>query len=396
MKLKTRTIAAPTFESDFSMVGKKTFWKHILPESVVHYTDGSGKRQTVNFDRGYLTDLVDTFKAKGLDETPFQLADKDNRHTMDPERRRGEVTDMRLASDGESPGLWAKVECPTAKAAKAIIHNPKLGVSARIREGIETSDGRVFKRGIIHVLGTLDPQVTGLESWQAVDLSNEANVLDLSNASYEVATMAKKVTYKADVSDYTEADIDAMTDDEIVAFNEHFEIEMPSDEELATLMAELEADPEEDDGPDSEVVDDARKDELVDTKLSKKAQRDIELANSSAALANDRVRKVEKELADAKWATKRADYLRLGVPAHLLDLATPIMARADVVEIDLSNSEEDDINVTEIVTAMLDAQKGLIDINLSNGFVDASGKDDEDQAVLDAWERQSPVRGVHS
>jgi hypothetical protein len=94
----------------------------------------------------------------------LQLAGADNRHTNDPERYAGEVIDAEATDDG----LYITVKA-TDRGNQVLSTNPALGVSARIVEGYERSDGRYFPAAIQHVLATLDPRIPALGPWQTIE-----------------------------------------------------------------------------------------------------------------------------------------------------------------------------------------------------------------------------------
>lgn len=345
--------------------GRLAFWKQILPMKTINYTAKDGSRQTINFDKQYLTDLANNM---AVDKVGFLLADAENRHTMDPERWRGNVVKMEVRDDG----LYGKIVFPNAKAAAAVLDNPELGVSARIREGVQRSDGSTVNRGIIHVLGTLDPQVSGMSPWQTADLSNdEGTVLDLSNEEYK--DMADKP--KA-LADYTDEEIEAM-----------------SEEDLNTFLAEFVPDFDnytEDETSEEEVEDHEDENEKVlagaGADMAHKVQADIELANQAAAQANARATEALKRAADAEWRNTRESYLGEGVPPHLLDLAAPVLNRPSEMVIDLSNEDSDDINVSAVVKGLLDACKGMVDLSNEqghNGFT--KDGEDPDAELLARW-----------
>jgi hypothetical protein len=362
------------------------FWKQILPMKKIDYTAKSGERSSIVFDEKYLTDLA---TSTAVDEVGFLLADKDNAHTMDPERWRGKVEKMEVRKDGpeNERGLWGKIVFASKEAAKAVIENPNLGVSARIREGVQRSDGSTVARGIIHVLGTLDPQVSGMSGWQATDLSAEqGEVLDLSNEEYE--DMAKQTETKdKPLSEYSDADIEAMTDEELDAFlAEH-----------APDALNYDGDPEDDD-PDADddnteddnTEDEDAKGELVGAgaDMSKQALEAIDLANQRADSATARAEEALRRVAEAEWKTARDGYLSKGVPAAAIDLAAPILNRADDMVIDLSFSDSEDINASKIVRDLLSQMEGMVDLSNEAGHVgqfDGNGED-PDQAILDRWQ----------
>jgi hypothetical protein len=166
--------------------GGRLWRKKLLPVgSIVYRGPGAppeGRR--IHFTADYLAGLAEAFRDKAYDQVPFQLAGADNKHTNDVERFRGEILDMDLAGDG----LY--VTCRTTDAGEKILsENPGLGVSARISEGYQRSDGKYFPAAIQHVLGTLDPHVPALGPWQSADLANSGGglVIDLSSWEYDGA-----------------------------------------------------------------------------------------------------------------------------------------------------------------------------------------------------------------
>jgi len=358
------------------------FWKQILPKKTVHYTAKDGSRQKIDFDTAYLTDLANN---TAVDSLGFLLADKDNAHTMDPEKWRGKVEKLEVRDDG----LYGKIVFPNKQSAQAVLMNPELGVSARIRESIAKSDGTVVPRGIVHVLGTLDPQVDGMKPWELADLSTATDdVLDLSTEEYDMATKTKKKS----LDDYTEADVEAMSEDELDAFLAEFAPEV-----AANLGDDTDEDADdEDDSNDDDELDD--EDEPLPqlagagADMSKAVKDQIDLANSQAQFALQQAAQARAELAAARWERERDSYLNEGVPPHLLDLATPVLARTDDMVIDLSNSGEDDVNVSTVVRGLLDAAKGTIDLSVESGhsgtFMSGDGND-PDAELLAQWDKQS-------
>lgn len=217
---------------------QKVFRKRILPMATINY-----RGRKISFDRQYLTDLAQSFDAGAYDQVPFMLADASNTHTMDVERMRGEVTGVEVADDG----LYATIQV-TGTAVGMLEQHPKLGVSARILENYERSDGKNFPRALQHVLATTDPVISGLGDWEEVALSNLAGgaaVLDLSATSYEelgtgftdstdtkeepVATRQEHLQQVAKAADMTVEDLESlgMTDDELAIFASAFAVEAP-------------------------------------------------------------------------------------------------------------------------------------------------------------------------
>ena len=107
--------------------GLNLFRKQVLPKRSINY-----KGRTLTFDDAYLTDLAQAFDDKAFDQVAFQMAPGDGQHTVDPERFRGEVHAFEVTPDGLDAILKL-----TDEGAQAVRDNPKLGVSARIVDGVE-------------------------------------------------------------------------------------------------------------------------------------------------------------------------------------------------------------------------------------------------------------------
>jgi len=149
--------------------------KRILPIGEIEY-----QGRQLRFTRSYLQGLVAAWQARAYDQVPLQFADARNTHTNDPERTRGWITSMELGDDG----LYVTAEL-TERGQRTLADNPYLGVSARIVEQFQRSDGEYFPAAVQHVLATLDPRIPGLGAWQPVEMSNEsAVVIDLSNLTF--------------------------------------------------------------------------------------------------------------------------------------------------------------------------------------------------------------------
>jgi hypothetical protein len=118
----------------------------------------------LRFTRDYLRGLAEAFRSRAYDQVPFQLADAQNTHTNDPERTRGEITDMDVQDDG----LWITAKL-TPQGERVLQDNPRLGVSARIVEDYARSDGQHYAAAVQHVLGTLDPRIPEGTGWHDVE-----------------------------------------------------------------------------------------------------------------------------------------------------------------------------------------------------------------------------------
>jgi hypothetical protein len=122
------------------------FRKPLLKLGTINY-----KGKKITFDKQYLKSLKDALTAGAYDQVPFQLANDANEHNENPRNYAGDVKGFELTSNG----LDVLVDF-TPEGAELVRKNPKLGVSARILEGLEHADGRKYTRAVRHVLGTLD------------------------------------------------------------------------------------------------------------------------------------------------------------------------------------------------------------------------------------------------
>ena len=384
--------------------GRRRFWKQVLPVTSIKY-----KGQKVDFDPNFHMDLSKSFEKKAFDQVPVVFADGENRHNMDPRNFGGDVLKMEYRGDGPDGGTWALVEADK-DAAKAIQKNPRLGVSARIRQMVEKADGRKFPRAIEHLCLTMNPRVTGMGPWQAVDLSEdtEFEVVDLTAINYEEgSTVGTKTATKRQpksTSRQGKIDLSALDDDQFNTLldlaqtaladpEDEVEDEDPEDvgevedpspvrrkkRKRSKTKVTVEKDSEEDDPEDEDEEDEEDEDE---TDLS-----DADRVSGREALSQ--VTRVRLDLAEQRWKNERDRYLDAGVPAFLLDLAEPVLSLPDAVTIDLSDEEE--VDATDTIRQMLDGVKGIIDLAGEMGHqIDLSGdeEDTETDAFLKAWDEQ--------
>ena len=392
-------ILTPFDFSDTVKAGRRRFWKQILPVTSIDY-DG----QKIDFDEDFHKDLALSHREGAYDQVPLVFADGENRHNMDPRNFGGEVLDIQYRGAAKGQGTWALIEADR-DTDKILRKNPRLGVSARILQNINKADGRTFKRAVNHVLLTMNPRVSGMEPWQAVNLSDEGTdieVVDLTAETYEEGTpMGKPVTKtksttsgKIDLSNLSDEQFETLLDLAATALAEDEDIEDEEDEEAldddvedttttppvrkkkskTKITVEKES---EDDGDDEEEEED---DEEVDLSDAEKVRRNSDHAT---------VRGMQIDLAEEKWKGQRKDYVLAGVPPFLLDLAEPVLKQPEAMTIDLSDSESIDASAT--IRKMLDGVKGLIDLTPEIGhMVDLSeqNKNDSDDVFLKAWDEQ--------
>lgn len=403
--MTTTALQTPFDLSSATQVGKRLFRKQILPMTEIDY-----KGQKIRFDRSFLSDLVSSFKKRAYDQVPFVLADRQNRHNEDPRLFRGQVKDLVLTSDG----IDAVLEL-TADGAKLIEDNPELGVSARIIQDLSKSDGRKFGRAIRHVLATMDPRVTGMRPWQALDLSETDNieVVDLTAETYQgrntIMPKGKLRLGKVDAKGKTATlDLSSMSDEEFEAF-----LDLAGDSEEDVEIDPVTGKPkpvgdEGDDVVDPDEIEDPDDDEAVvpgtgETPPTnnpaggpkrRKVTTEEEFPESSVVPAA--VTSLSNEFAAFKadqrakeWKTKKASLAGLGVPPFLLDLAEPHMVADPKQAIDLSN-DANGLDAKATIEQMLEGFQGLVDLTPEMGHAidltsDIGGANDPDKALLDVW-----------
>lgn len=358
----TIALHTPYDETSAVDLGRHLFRKQVLKVGEIDY-----KGRKINFSRDYLAKLAESFRARAFDQVPFMLAGSDNAHTLDPERYRGEVKGLELADDG----LYATVETTDA-GAEVIRANPKLGVSARIIEGLTHADGRSFPQAVQHVLGTLDPRVTGMKPWEAVSLSvpSDVEVIDLTSQEPPMeitpeqrAAFDAYLTELAALAPATEPsgdDAPEMTPEQLADL-EAF---------LASVQAEGEPEP-------------------AGASLSETERAEIALARSQAEAAHAETARMRSELNVARFERERTELVAQGIPPAAVDLAMPLLlGEPGSASIELSNGTT--VDPGAIVRELLAQMKDTVD--LSAATVPAPGRPvgDAEKDILERWAAQHP------
>jgi hypothetical protein len=338
----TIAITTPWYSRTAELASGK--WrKRLLPLGEINY-----KGRVLKFDRPYLAGLVEAFRSRAYDQVPFQLADAANAHTNDPERTRGQITDMTLEADG----LWITLD-PTSAGDDVIRGNPGLGVSARIVEDYDRADGKFFPRAIQHVLGTLDPRITGMGGWEAVAAAGEAEfTYDLSNESWKETGMpdltdeqnaklaklldldpeklaAVVATLDPGAVGSLNGDGDEGSDPELDAIAA--QIDGMTDEELEAWATELEGEESE---TEPEPV-------TAGAGLSGEAQMALELAQATGDTALQQLGVIQAQLDRERWTGEKARLVAGGTPPYIADLAQPLLEGAGHV-VDLAGGKSAD------------------------------------------------------
>jgi hypothetical protein len=305
--------------------------KKLLPVGQINY-----KGRVLSFTRDYLGGLAEAFRNRAYDQVPFQLAGDENKHTNDVERYGGSITGMDLEDDG----LWVTVK-PTERGARVLADNPDLGVSARIVEAYDRSDGKFFPKAIQHVLATLDPRIPGLGAWQTVDAANDVDVTyDLSGAEF--------------AGEGKEPGMPELTQEQQDKLAGLLNLDAGK---LAALVASMDpgtgdgnpatppATPPAADADGEELLTDAQLDELVDealaldaagllgedvpdlvgTGLSVEDQMALELASSTAAENARQLAVINRQLDRERWDAERRRLIGSGTPPFIADLAQPLL-----------------------------------------------------------------------
>jgi hypothetical protein len=317
-----------------------TLWrKQLLPRGTINY-----KGRKISFDDQYLSDLASSFRGRAFDQVAFLLAKDDNSHTMDPERFRGEVKGMEVTDKGLDVLLDL-----TEDAADLVRKNPNLGVSARIIEGLDRADGAKFPRAIQHVLGTLDPRVTGMTSWQEVSLSEEVgDTVDMTTEEVQMS----QTKDEAPPVETSSSDTDPPAHPEPNT--------VPGAPDLSNLPTE------------EEILMDLVPDQPVtDPNLQ-------------------RIEELELKLARQEFANEARQWIDKGVPPALVMLAKPVLELPQAPVIDLSNHGGDTIDVAKVLRDILEETTGFIEMatERGQGFSDKDSEADREAALLEAWAKQ--------
>lgn len=430
------TLLSPFDLSRADQQSGRTFRKQILKKGTITY-----QGQRIAFDDAFCQEAVRAFHSGAYDQVPFVLADMSNRHNMDPDRFRGEVVDMEVTPDG----IDAVVKT-TKAGAKAIESNPRLGVSARIVQGLEKVDGRRFKLAIQHVLATMDPRLTGMRPWEAVDLAeidDDEEVLDLTNAHTKKGTPVptKTARRRSAGGEVLTFDLSQLTDKQFELLLSTAVVEAPPAaddgvvEETVTRKTKrnprgrrpvrqtVQPDPEDDELDDEDLEDDdeLEDEEVVEPEADPEAEEDEDLGEDDEDLEEEepappvakkkkkglpvrqrvemstpirrkkvsKARRLELELAEEKWANKKIQLIDAGVPPALLDLAEPIMKQPDRLVIDLSETGDRTVDARMVLGRVLEEVSGMIDLapEMGHGVTKVSDdKDDETRKKLNVWD----------
>lgn len=367
--------------TDLAAAGGRSYRKQILPLGSITY---SGRR--LDFTREYLQSLVDAFKRRAYDAVPFLFANGSNEHHSDPAQIKGEVRALELTHDG----LDAVIEMSDEQAAALVSKHPAFGVSARIIEGLTRADGQAFPRAIEHVLGTIAPRVTGMRPWQAVELSVGDDVsqaiVDLSGLTFETKTKgphmsASELRKQVDTAldDLSEEDMRALL--EAVTADPEGDTPEPEKAEITPAPETPSAEPvatagEKSSEPMPAPAGMALAGAGAGTELSGADGQTIDLAGRLAA-AEGELTSLRAERVDNEAAQLIAD----GVPPAAVNLARPVLAAGETVDLSIS----DGINAVDVVRGLLAQMKGTIDLSERGHNAETDMAADERAALKASW-----------
>ena len=397
------TMLTPVEFSAARQAGATLWRKQLLPLGEIAY-----KGRRIAFTREYLAGLVTAFRDKAYDVVPFQFADSQNSHSNAPEQRRGTVKDLELTDDGLDIIVAAGPE-----AAKHLTEYPDLGVSARITEDYDRADGKFFPAAIQHVLGTLDPRITGMRPWQAVEAANDdGEVIDLTALEYaqddpeqpvqpelpadpaptmednQMALTADQEARLAKLLDLPDDRFDALLAEPETATEDETEL---TEAELDALLAEVETEiTAETETAEPELV-------SAGAQLSNEAQAGIDLANARADEMSMQLARVRKQLDTAAYESERDALMRVhGIPPRITDLARTLL-EGEGRTVDLANGKSADAGaIVRKVLAEIGKTVKMLDLSVELGSPLDGGADAEraaaDQAVAERGELVSSVR----
>lgn len=373
----TVEILTPYDQGEITELSSGIFRKQVLPCRSIQYTGKDGQRRTIDFNQQYLTDLARNFRAGAFDEVALQMADGANTHTLDPERKRASVIGLEVEPDG----MYALVKPNNKRAAQFLRENPKMGVSARIIEGMSRSDGKQFSRALHHVLVTTDPQIPGLKAWEeveAVSLSagGPDETVNLAGASYEGTIVMAGTNGPGTGEGGSSGNVTvSLTADQAALLQQ-----MLTDTAASNALADAVQLTSTYEQQDEAASDDA-----------------LELVRQEVELAQAQNLELAQRLNDAEIAGELRTLAQSGLAPAILEAARPLLSM-QTGAVELSNASGQVVDPGAVVRNLLDtviqlSRAGLDVINLdaetgSAQGVELTAADSERESVLAAWADQ--------
>lgn len=348
--------------------------KQVLRFDTINYTDKFGNRRKLTFDRKYGEDLIRAFQAGAYNQVPFQFADGQNRHNNDPRNTGGEIVALSLSRDGSGVDGFLRT---WGDGTRVVEQNPKIGVSARIIEGLETSDGRRFPRAIQHVLATVDPQIRDMHPWEKVDS------VDLSAGTVDEALDLSTETYERSGRVSGTKDDGTTVLELSTAQAERLKKLLDDDEALEALADELgpdffdqldETDGEDEEEPEGDA--DEEEPETDETELSGRHGEALELANAQLGALNSQVVELTNQLSAQRVDAEVAEFRRQNLAPAVIRAARPLLGlEAGAVELSGVAGEATDPGevIREVLNTVIElASTGhlLVDPDTEEGSLD--------------------------
>lgn len=343
-------------------LANRRFRKQILPLKTIDYNG-----REIKFDKQYLTDLATAFKEKAFDQTAYQLADEKNTHTNDPERTRGEMVDVELAEDG----LYGVFDVTEQGLESLQATKNKLGVSARIIENYKRADGKFFPRAIQHVLGTLDPRITGMKPWQEVALSNQdsevTETIDLSAAGYPDGK-------EENMADKAEGDVETTISVELTPAEFDALKRQRAGEDAAVVEPSDVEDGEEDD----------------EVKLTAAQMAAIELTSATAEVTATQVLELTRQLRASEVEREIEKLRHAGLAPIIIEAARPVLELApQAIELSNGNKVDPGVVLRDVLAKVLDlgsTGEAVIDLGVERGLLmETDSVQETRSAQVAAW-----------
>lgn len=373
----TVEILTPYDQGEITELSSGIFRKQVLPCRSIQYTGKDGQRRTIDFNQQYLTDLARNFRAGAFDEVALQMADGANTHTLDPERKRASVIGLEVEPDG----MYALVKPNNKRAAQFLRENPKMGVSARIIEGMSRSDGKQFSRALHHVLVTTDPQIPGLKAWEeveAVSLSagGPDETVNLAGASYEGTIVMAGTNGPGTGEGGSSGNVTVSLTADQAALLQQVLTDTAASNALADAVQLTSTHEQQDEAASDDAL------ELVRQEVELAQAQNLELA---------------QRLNDAEIAGELRTLAQSGLAPAIIEAARPLLSM-QTGAVELSNASGQVVDPGAVVRNLLDTVIGLsragldvISLDTETGSaqgVELTAADSERESVLAAWADQ--------
>jgi hypothetical protein len=401
-------VRTPVATGKAKKIGKGLWRKQVLPTGEFQV---GGRR--LSFTPDYHRAVAQAFQDAAYDTVPTMLADKTNDHTMAVLDEGGEV----LALEAEDDGLYATVKLSNA-ANEKVENNPRLGVSVRIRENYDRSDGKFYPAAMQHLLLTWDPRIAGMKPWEPIDLSNsaaDALVIDLSAATYEAPSTTPTNEGEPNMADLTPDELaqvraalpllqrlEESGQDVAPPADPPAAVDESDDEEFERIAAEIFGDLDDDDtdpGQDGDQPDDGQDDgqdgqdgqdggqdgnaPADQTPATVAASNDpagsgdyLEMSNAARDADRERILELSNQLNAANYEKERDQLVRAtGLPPSIIDLARPVLEGSRNV-VELSNGSSVDAGeVVRKVLAAVGEKVQLLDLSAAIGTDEPTDED---------------------